>query len=231
MIDAYNKGVEERRARERMEAERKRLEMEKALHEEQMRQMRLQTEQMRIELQRQERAVRAETEKLKQAALPPDPATVRSTPDEEVRAAIATMAQRHSDFEAYIDRISALADLLKPSADSQLSVLDYLESIYSVAKHASLQRNGLPTLTEAKPSQPGTSASKPLHRATVTCPIGWPVGRAGLLDVNGMPTDAFVDCGARVTLVDGPGSLTSRLALIVAGDGTQGYLTSSWIRQ
>jgi hypothetical protein len=135
---AYQRAVQTRMMQERMELERRRLEMERAVQEERLRQMRLQNEQ-----------IQAETQRLNQSkqykALPavnPNAAS-EAIKDRELRLALSAMLQRHDDFDKYAERMAVIADLLRPAETGELSIMDYLESLYVVAKYTNIDKTAV----------------------------------------------------------------------------------------
>ena len=122
VVDALERGS-------RMRAERERLELDKERQNEELRLTRMKTERLRAETEQ----IKAQTE-----ALQNDVARSSQTAavQREVDAAIAELRSMYPDSEKYATRMARAAELLVPAATKQLSMKNYLECLYIVAKHA-----------------------------------------------------------------------------------------------
>lgn len=143
MIDAMKKGVEMRMMREHMEAERQRLRMEQEIHDQRMRQLRMQDQAIqeqttqnkrKREQEDQLRRMREETNRIKTEAAIARAEAMKS----EIEAAFRALSARYPDFEENSERMTRAAELIRPADGADISVVQYLEALYVVAKHTKI---------------------------------------------------------------------------------------------
>jgi hypothetical protein len=135
-FDAYEKGARIRMAREAQQLERERFEYERALQ-----QQRIQLEHERLELER-ERAKQAKTTSERD----------RDAFTAELDKAFSALNQVHPDLHQHMDEMNRITALLIPAPNGGMSVKDYIEALYVVAKHASF------TQSNSKAPAPTSSA-------------------------------------------------------------------------
>ncbi|MGJ5814863.1 hypothetical protein [Paludibaculum fermentans] len=119
--------------------------------------MRAQTQLLEAEAERLKRAEAESVKNQKSAESAPKSSqdAARLEVEREVEAAFVTLMLRHDDFAQYTDKISRVSELLKPSDARRIAMVDYLEALYVVAKHANFMKEPI-----AVPAQPKVQGSE-----------------------------------------------------------------------
>jgi hypothetical protein len=129
VIDAYRHGREDRRREELLQLQRDEFEL------------RRQIEQQRLEQMRRQNELLAEAERLRlqnDSQGSPNSAAVEAA-QREIEKALVDLSRAHADFHSYQSKIVALMDRFLPGRD--VSVKEYLEGIYVVAKYSPLVKS------------------------------------------------------------------------------------------
>jgi hypothetical protein len=121
IIDSYEKGVRLRMNREAQQFERERFEKEYALE-----QQRLQLERERLDLEGK-RAQQAKTTAERE----------HEAFTAELEKTFSVLKEVHPDLHQRMNEMNRIAAVLIPAPNGGISLKDYIEALYVVAKHAS----------------------------------------------------------------------------------------------